>query len=120
MTTRRFVLLGLATAASVGIALAAGAPHSATPAPGKPCCFTNERFAGVCRVIPATGETCESIAAYLNNPSSSGRTYCDSTNLRGGWQQVDCRTGKPSEAPPATPPAARSTAPPNDGQRTKR
>ena len=123
MTTRRFVLLGLGTAASACTVLAAIATPAApsdAPQPPKPCCFTNERYAGVCRVVPATGETCESIAAYLNNPSSSGRTYCDSTNLRGGWQQVDCRSGKPKETPPATPAANGGTVPPNDGHRTRR
>jgi hypothetical protein len=56
----------------------------------KPCCFTNPKYAGVCAVQPAEGETCQSILDYLNNPQSQGKTYCESTNVRGGWQHAAC------------------------------
>ena len=102
MKKRPLLLLGLGAVVSAGLALVALGGVRATaagdaPAPPKPCCFTNEQFAGVCRVVPNTGETCDDIQAYLNNPSSSGRTYCDNTNLRSGWQRVDCATGKPED-----------------------
>ncbi len=105
----RLVLAGVVAAC---LALAVPSAVSAagdTPQPPKVCCFINERFTGVCRVMLGKGETCGSIEAYLNNPSSSGRTYCDTTNIRGGWIQVDCKTGKPKNEHPPTPPAARSS-----------
>jgi hypothetical protein len=78
----------------------------------RPCCFTNDRYAGVCRVVPDQGETCSSILAYLNSPTSTGKTYCDSTNIRGGWLEVSCDPGKPKGQQPAAAAAA--------GQRTVR
>jgi hypothetical protein len=65
-------------------------PAPSAGGPGAPCCYTNPRYAGPCAVEPATGETCASILAYLNNPRSQGKTYCNSTNVRGGWRQVRC------------------------------
>ena len=62
----------------------------------KACCFTNERYTGTCIVTPNEGETCESILAYLNNPSSTGKDYCGGTHIRGGWAQVDCDAAKPA------------------------
>ncbi len=62
--------------------------------PAEPCCFANDRYEGTCKVIPGEGETCQSILAYLNNPMSSGKTYCGGTSVRGGWVQVDCKSGK--------------------------
>jgi hypothetical protein len=56
-----------------------------------PCCFTNPRYAGVCQVDPSEGETCASILAYLNNASSSGKSYCGNTDVRGGWAGVTCK-----------------------------
>jgi hypothetical protein len=35
-------------------------------------------------------ETCASILEYLNNPRSVGKTYCNSTDVRGGWEPVVC------------------------------
>ena len=54
------------------------------------CCFTNSRYAGVCVVQPGEGETCGSILDYLNNPASSGKSYCGFTDIRGGWEEVSC------------------------------
>jgi hypothetical protein len=76
--------------------LAAGAglpPKAAVRAasPGRAaCCYTNPQHAGVCLVQPVAGETCGSIRAYLNNPKSVGKTYCESTTIRGRWRQVRC------------------------------
>lgn len=55
-----------------------------------PCCFNNPAYSGTCRVDPAEDETCESILTYLNNPMSQGKSYCGSTRVRQGWQQVTC------------------------------
>jgi hypothetical protein len=78
-------------------ALLGGGP-SDRPRPGpqmaaaarQPCCFINPQYAGVCVVQPGEGETCASILEYLNNPRSQGKSYCDNTNVRGGWTQVVC------------------------------
>jgi hypothetical protein len=61
-----------------------------TPDPSAPCCFTNPSWAGVCEVRPTGTETCASILDYLNNPRSVGKTYCNSTDLRGGWKSAAC------------------------------
>jgi len=61
---------------------------SETPAD---CCFENTGYAGVCVAQPAEGETCASILDYLNNPSSSGKSYCGFTEIRGGWKQISCQ-----------------------------
>ena len=55
------------------------------------CCFENSRYAGVCVVQPAEKETCASILDYLNNPSSSGKSYCGFTEIRGGWKEISCQ-----------------------------
>ena len=55
------------------------------------CCFTNVRYAGVCQVEPSKDQTCASVLAYLNNPSSAGSTYCSNTSVRGGWKQKQCK-----------------------------
>ena len=62
----------------------------AGPAP-RPCCFTNPRYSGTCAVQPGEGESCQSILDYLNNPNSQGKTYCDNTNVRGGWKLTACQ-----------------------------
>jgi hypothetical protein len=55
-----------------------------------PCCFVHPSYAGVCVVQPTKDETCDGILAYLNNPESTGRIYCNNTSIRGGWRQVVC------------------------------
>lgn len=75
---------------------AVGAASASEPAAtndaigGDSCCFTNPQFAGVCKVTLSGDETCEDVLAYLNNPSSVGKTYCGKTKVRGGWLQVEC------------------------------
>jgi ketosteroid isomerase-like protein len=64
-----------------------------SPVPKDPCCFTNFRFAGTCRVIPRQGQYCENILSYLNNFNSAGESYCNSTYIRGGWTLIDCASG---------------------------
>jgi hypothetical protein len=54
------------------------------------CCFTNARYVGTCEVEPAKDETCASILAYLNDPQSQAKAYCNRTNVRGGWKEVPC------------------------------
>ena len=79
---------------SVTLALGGGTGRTAdTP---RRCCFTNERFAGVCEVAPEQDTTCADILAYLNNPNSSGKTYCGTTAVREGWSLVECSEGTPT------------------------
>jgi hypothetical protein len=61
-----------------------------TPDPSAPCCFTNPSWTGVCEVVPTGDETCASILDYLNDQRSAGKTYCNHTDLRGGWKPVQC------------------------------
>jgi hypothetical protein len=84
-----------AAAFACALVAAAAAPQSKAAPPaaasGRPsCCYTNPQYAGVCVVQAGEGETCASIRAYLNNPRAQGKTYCASTNVRGGWKQVRC------------------------------
>ena len=52
-----------------------------------PCCFRHRSWSGQC-VVVAENEQCRDILLYLNDPRSSGKTYCRNTTLRGGWTQV--------------------------------
>lgn len=73
-------------------------PQAAASAPtgaAARCCLTNPAYSGICFVTLGEKETCEGVLAYLNAPNTTGRTYCNSTRLRGGWEKVPC--------PPATP-----------------
>jgi hypothetical protein len=85
--------LGIAAAMVVSLAVAVPAQIAGSE---EPCCFANDRYKGTCKVIPGEGETCQSILAYLNSPMSTGKSYCSVTAVRGGWVQVDCKTGKSS------------------------
>jgi hypothetical protein len=71
---------------------------SAAAAARRPCCYTNPQYSGPCAVQPLEGETCASILAYLNNPTSQGKTYCNSTNIRGGWKRVKCSGSNTTES----------------------
>jgi hypothetical protein len=83
------------------------------------CCLTNQAYRGVCVVTLGEKETSESVLAYLNAPNTTGRTYCNSTRVRGGWEEVPCppATPEPSAAPTeldgdlATCPAIPASAP---------
>lgn len=69
-----------------------GAPAVAPAQESKPpCCFTNPNYQGTCMVSPGEGESCDSILQYLNSDGTVGKTYCGTTRIRGGWQQVDCQ-----------------------------
>ena len=54
------------------------------------CCFVNPNYQGVCAVSPSESESCEEVLAYLNTPLSVGKTYCENTRIRGGWERVNC------------------------------
>jgi len=75
----------VATATSGCTAAAAGLDD-----PRPPCCFANPRYVGTCEVEPAKDETCASILEFLNNLQSTGKSYCNSTAIRGGWKVVPC------------------------------
>jgi len=44
----------------------------------------------MCEVEPEKDETCAAIIEYLNNPQSQGKSYCNRTNIRGGWKHIPC------------------------------
>jgi ketosteroid isomerase-like protein len=102
MTTRRRAIATIAAILPVAGLLfltPAAAPAQdviLSPVPKQPCCFTNFRFSGTCRVMPRQGQHCENVLAYLNNFNSAGEAYCSSTYIRGGWTSVDCGSGAPS------------------------
>jgi hypothetical protein len=73
-------------AAPPGCAAAAASAQDPRPV----CCFENARYVGTCEVEPAKDESCASILEYLNNLQSTGKSYCNSTNVRGGWKIVPC------------------------------
>ena len=75
---------------AIGATLVLAAGLGRTAEAPKPCCFTNERFAGVCEVLPGDGESCDGILTYLNTPNSTGKTYCGATAIRGGWARAAC------------------------------
>ncbi len=112
MTATRSVNKWLVAAAAVAVVLVA---VQATAV--EPCCFTNQRYSGVCQVVPGQDETCGSILSYLNTPNSTGKGYCAGTDVRGGWTQVDCKASAQSTqttgadtAAPATGTATTSVA----------
>jgi hypothetical protein len=61
-----------------------------TPDPAAPCCFDHPRYSGTCKVTPVEDETCASILHYLNDQRSGGKTYCNHTDIRGGWTLAQC------------------------------
>ena len=81
----RFLLFLALLLVAAGVGRTADAPE--------PCCYANDRYMGVCRVVPEPGERCLDILNYLNNPGSTGKTYCGATTVRGGWSQVSCSEG---------------------------
>lgn len=91
--------MGFPTTALLTLLMAAaGASPQDRPASPLPCCFRHPSMASMC-VESAKEERCGDILLYLNHPQSTGRTYCQSTSLRGGWtQEVDddcCRSRPP-------------------------
>jgi len=85
---RRLALLTLA-----GLAMIGGTGQGTTRQDAE-CCFKHPDFQGTCKVAPAQGETCASILDYLNKSGSTGKNYCNNSELRGRWTQVDCATGQ--------------------------
>jgi hypothetical protein len=99
MTDRQSFGRLAATLAAALLLSTPGGPRAAA-ADGRPCCYTNPQYSGQCTVQPAQGETCASILAYLNNPTSQGKSYCNSTNIRGGWKLLTCSGSKTPEPSP--------------------
>lgn len=88
---QHLILLG------VTLLLLAGLPVTIVTAedekePPKDCCFEHPNYQGLCAVTPGGEETCATILDYLNSPGTTNKTYCNSTRIRGGWTQVDCKT----------------------------
>lgn len=88
-SVRSLLIMAVAMCA-VGAASASEPAATSDAIGGDRCCFTNPQFAGVCKVTLSEDETCADVLAYLNNPSSVGKTYCSKTKVRGGWAQVEC------------------------------
>jgi hypothetical protein len=61
-------------------------------AEARQCCFANPGFTGTCQVTVEKGEQCSAVLDYLNTPNTSGRSYCNSSEIRGGWTSVACPT----------------------------
>lgn len=99
------MLASLLLAVASGAFAAAPVPPEAAPRSDTPlqCCFTHPTYYGICVVVPGEDETCEGILSYLNSPNTVGRTYCHSSRVRGGWQQVEC----PSQTPESSHAGAR-------------
>jgi len=88
---KRLILLGCGVLFVVVVMVAALFPRRGhAEETKKPCCFSNPRYTGICKVVPAEGSTCSSILAYLNKNNSVGKTYCGNTRIRGGWTSVQC------------------------------
>lgn len=77
----------LVLAAPVAVVLLAG---FGVEAEAKQCCFTNPAFTGTCQVAIAEAEKCSAVLAYLNTPNTTGRNYCNNSEIRGGWTGVGC------------------------------
>lgn len=107
MTTdrRRGTSIAAAVAAALLLSTAAQGQgdHGAPAAARRPCCHTNPQYSGPCAVQPGQAETCASILAYLNNPTSQGKTYCNSTNIRGGWKRARCSRTDTAESSTKSP-----------------
>lgn len=88
MRSRRgTVPVRLVLAALVALVVLAG---FGAEAGARQCCFTNPGFTGTCKVTLPEAEQCSAVLDYLNTPNSTGRSYCSSTEIRGGWSPVDC------------------------------
>ena len=84
----------LAAVAVSGAIVASAAPTLPTAgedATSRLCCVANPRFAGICKVELGPEETCKDVLDYLNNAASAGKTYCGNTNVRVGWEEVECQ-----------------------------
>jgi len=85
-------------------ALAAGAPATPLTQDSPPqtravtCTLSNPSYSGYCKVTeqaPAgqsANDACQAVLACLNNMQCL-KTYCDATQIRGGWQLVSAVEG---------------------------
>jgi hypothetical protein len=90
------LLLAVAAGGIAGVLPTSGA--TARPETASPCCFAHSGYQGVCVVVPGENETCAGILDYLNTPNTAGRTYCNSSRLRGGWEIASCSSGTPQSS----------------------
>ncbi len=102
---RSLKLWKLLRVAPVAVVLLAGL---AAEAEAKQCCFTNPGFTGTCQVAITKGEQCSAVLDYLNTPNSTGRSYCNNTEIRGGWSGVACPATEQAEGS-ATPTRPRTS-----------
>ena len=85
------VLVVLAVAASGGQELAYATQTAV-------CTLRNPYYAGDCvqNVQYEDGtadDACQGVLSYLNDPLSTGKDYCDTTTIRGGWNLVKVESG---------------------------
>ena len=97
-SSRHIIVFSVGILWIAGVAVAAGGEEPLSIAAQQTCCFENPRFSGTCRVTPDEDESCGDILAYLNNPNSVGKDYCDNTGVRGGWTTVSCEETSTSAA----------------------
>jgi hypothetical protein len=63
------------------------------------CAFSNVRYSGWCRVtqdVPegsTPDEVCQKVLNCLNDTSCT-KTYCNATDIRGGWKLEEVQTDK--------------------------
>ena len=83
---------------SGGVAASAASDQRTNSARRVTCSLSNPRYSGWCRVtenLPEgmTGkQVCESVLACLNDVRCS-KTYCNATQIRGGWRLEQVDTG---------------------------
>lgn len=71
-----------------------------TPAQGRPvtCTFSNPSYSGYCKATAqaekeqSPTDVCQEILSCLNNVQCT-KTYCNATQVRGGWKLVSAEEG---------------------------
>jgi hypothetical protein len=67
------------------------------------CTFSNPAYSGHCKVSASAAkeqtpaDTCQEILSCLNNVQCS-KTYCNATQVRGGWKLVSAEEGSGNRA----------------------
>jgi hypothetical protein len=96
------IFIALALATPLWNELSSGtAPAPATDSPRTvTCSFSNPSYSGYCKqtqAIPKDGSAnavCQEILSCLNN-SQCSKTYCNATQIRGGWKLQSAQEDPP-------------------------
>ncbi len=92
----------LAAALASGPAASPAAQENAPATRPVTCAFSNPSYSGHCKVSASAtreqtaNDVCQEILACLNNVQCS-KTYCNATQIRGGWQLVSAQEGSGSD-----------------------